>query len=226
MKFRSVTLETNELEDMKMFYARVLDLPLVEETSTGFQVQAGFTRLEFKQAESGTTPTYHFAFLIPENKIQEAKRWLDERTEVLRYEGDPYIHFESWEAHSVYFRDPAGNIVEFIARHALKNAASRPFAASQILGLNELGLPANDVAETIRRIGEGTGVRRWKEPSDDFASLGSHESLWIVVWTGRTWFMTDLKAEAHPFEAVFEQGGDRYRIRVEGGTDKERIERL
>jgi catechol-2,3-dioxygenase len=35
------------------------------------------------------------------------------------------VDYSHWNAHSIFFLDPAGTVVEYIARHDLKNADQR-----------------------------------------------------------------------------------------------------
>jgi hypothetical protein len=74
---------------------------------------------------------YHFAFNIPENQIRSAKEWLMPRTVLLKDEqGNDYFQHSGWNSEAVYFKDPAGNILEFIARHDLSNAVDGDFDSS------------------------------------------------------------------------------------------------
>ena len=60
-------------------------------------------------------PFYHYAINIPANKIEEAKDWLSNRVRLLWMEDykDDIADFVNWHAKSIYFYDPAGNIVVF-----------------------------------------------------------------------------------------------------------------
>ena len=51
----------------------------------------------------------------------------------------------NWNSHSVYFKDAAGNVLEFIARRDLKNSVEGEFNSSHILNVSEIGLPSEDV---------------------------------------------------------------------------------
>ncbi len=68
-----------------------------------------------------------FAFNIPENQFREAKAWLASRVEIARPNGSDEIFYDDWNAHAVYFPDPGGNLVEFIARHNLPDRSEREF---------------------------------------------------------------------------------------------------
>jgi catechol-2,3-dioxygenase len=75
---------------------------------------------------------------IPENKIEEAQDWLLQHNckllkatpnEVIDVEKN-IVYFHTIHAHSVYFYDPAGNLVELIARHHLNNSSIKQFDVS------------------------------------------------------------------------------------------------
>ena len=71
---------------MKAFYGKTLDLAILNERPDRFTVEAGETRITFVENAStdpGTSPFYHFAFNIPENKIRQALDWQKARSPVL-----------------------------------------------------------------------------------------------------------------------------------------------
>ena len=142
---------------MKAFYGKTLDLRLMDERPDRFTVEAGETRITFVTSPDtvdGRAPFYHFAFNIPENKIVQALEWQKARTPMLaipernRAAGFPpeVVDYRHWNAHSVFFLDPAGNVVEYIARHDLKNGDSGPFSWADILYASEIALVVDDVA--------------------------------------------------------------------------------
>lgn len=101
MKITNLDLDTSNFEEMKKFYLEVLELPLINQTRQNFSVYAGETVLTFHLSENN--PKYHFAFNIPNNKIDEAMHWLSSKVDLIKYEDEYVIHFESWNAHSLYY---------------------------------------------------------------------------------------------------------------------------
>jgi len=102
--------------------------------------------LVFIQSDNDFGCAYHLAFNIPENRFNEAKAWITSCQPLLRdVEGNDEFVSKTWNSHSVYFKDAAGNVLEFIARHTMQNAASGIFNESQILNISEIGLPSEDV---------------------------------------------------------------------------------
>lgn len=176
------------LDDMRRFYADVLQLPTARAPDGALEVRAGDTQLRFAPVSSGE-PYYHFAFNIPENLLASAKRWLAPRCPLIRRPdgGDEY-DFRSWNAHAVYFNDPAGNILEFIARHNLRNARDGEFAARDILYASEIALVVDDVTATVRQAAQQLGLDVFAGSiSDAFAAVGDDHRLLIIVKRGREW---------------------------------------
>lgn len=197
VEFRELSLRTHRPEELRTFYREVLDLG-VGEDGDAVVVEAGKTRLRFTAAATGSEPFYHFAFTIPENKLSRAMEWMRPRRPLLhhRRSGGPVVHFRNRDAHSVYFFDPAGNIVEFIAHHRLPNAAPGAFSSADILYASEIGLVVPRVSETVdtleRELGLGVYIDRWP----NFAPVGDVYGVFIVVREERIWLPTDAVAAA------------------------------
>jgi hypothetical protein len=186
----------SSMEAMKTFYGKTLDLGIADQRADRFSVMAGETRLTFVQTgdtNEGRPPFYHFAFNIPENKIVKALEWQKARTPLLaipqanRADGYPpeVVDYRHWNAHSIFFLDPAGNVVEYIARHDLKNGDSHPFGFTDILYASEIGLIVDDVASTATALKDLAGVASYRGASDQFAAIGDEYGLLLVMKRGR-----------------------------------------
>src|SRR5512134_3915364 len=117
MDITSLELPTRDLKVQEEFYAGVLELP-VKLISSGLEVQAGKTELLFTPAGPDFEGAYHFAFNIPENQFHASKEWISSRVPLLCDDsGQDEFASENWNSHSIYFKDAAGNVLEFIARH-------------------------------------------------------------------------------------------------------------
>lgn len=197
-------LLTHDLAAQHAFYTRTLGVPLVENTPASFAVQAGATRLVFAETARAAPPyQYHIAFNIPRTALPAAKHWLTSRAPLLARDGQDEFAFASWDARSVYFRDPAGNIVEFIARQALPDGASGAFGPHDLRCVSEIGLPVDDVPARSTDLIARLGLAPYKEQSDAFAPLGDEHGLFIVVRVGRPWLPTDdVYAAASPARVV------------------------
>lgn len=193
----SIEMRTGaSLDAMKAFYGKTLDLGIAGEKPGQFSVNAGDTRVTFvhtADTTEGRAPFYHFAFNIPENKIVSALEWQKARTPMLsipdanRAAGYPpeVVNYSHWNAHSIFFLDPAGNVVEYIARHDLKNGDKHPFGFTDILYASEIGLIVDDVAATASSLKELAAVAPYKEGNDQFAALGDEYGLLLIMKKGR-----------------------------------------
>jgi catechol-2,3-dioxygenase len=185
-----LNLRSSQLPELRRFYSQLLQLP-ISDSPNELSICAGSTNLTFSHAEGN--PYYHFAFNIPENKLASAKRWLaSRRIEVLRRDdGRDEYHFESWNAHAIYFLDPAGNIVEFIARHNLQNAPEGregDFSSAEILYASEIGIVVNDVKAAAAAAKTHLNLDPFiNPPSDTFAAIGDDHRLLIIVNKNRPW---------------------------------------
>ncbi len=208
MKIDILELQTTNLPAQLRFYEEVLRLPTVAEEGT-LSIRAGSTQLTFSEAAGGKAPVYHLAFNIPENHFDEAKAWIAARTAlIIAASGEDSFNFENWNAHACYFRDPAGNILEFIARHGLPNASDAPFDERGILSISEIGIASEDVKGTVDQL-QGIGLPVYDGAgSDTFAAVGDEHGLFIVVKQGRIWFPdTGIPADLVPLRVEAYLGG-------------------
>jgi len=205
MKLKELILETNVLKKLYDFYHLELGFPLIKVTKNEFSIKIGSTHLTFIEGDKNTKPFYHFAINIPENRMKEALKWLEKKVEIITFEGEKMIHFQLWNAHAIYFNDPAGNIVEVIARHQLKSPlTTKPFSYIEFLRIDEIGIPVFNVPETVEKIKRELGISAWRQPSDTFATVGDEEGLFIIVKKNRQWFMSDKEAAIFPIQMTIE----------------------
>ena len=188
MNITRLELLSSDLQAQRNFYADILELP-AQLTSSGLEVRAGRTDLLFTQAPDGFDGAYHFAFNIPENQFRAAKSWITKRILLLHDEsGKDEFALESWNSHSVYFKDAAGNVLEFIARHSLKNRVDGEFDGQQILQISEIGLPSEDVVGFVNELCSRLNVSVFKqEPNATFTPIGDDNGLLILPIQGRIW---------------------------------------
>jgi hypothetical protein len=188
MLIKRLELLTDDLVALRDYYAYVLDLPAHLEDDY-LLVKAGKTDITFTQAPPHWTGGYHFCFNIPENQFLQAKVWLSKRIPLLKdAQGNDEFKSESWNSISLYFKDTAGNILEFIARHDQKNATEIPFNSEQILQVSEIGLPSKDVISFAKELCEKMGVSVYKqEPNETFTPIGNEDGLFILPVENRIW---------------------------------------
>ena len=188
MNIAYLELPTKGLPAQRDFYSKLLELP-VQISESKLEVQAGKTTLVFTQAQSGFDGAYHFAFNIPENQFRAAKAWISGRMPILHDEtGKDEFASESWNSSSVYFKDAAGNVLEFIARHNLKNGISGEFGGGQILNVSEIGLPSEDVVGFANKICSQLNLSVFEqEPNETFTPVGDDNGLFILPIKNRIW---------------------------------------
>ena len=188
MNITRLELLSLDLQAQKEFYANTLELP-VKLTSSGLEVNAGKTDILFTQAAPDFEGAYHFAFNIPENQFRAAKVWISSRVPLLRDEnGKDEFESESWNSKSVYFKDAAGNVLEFIARHNLINTVEGDFDSRQILQVSEIGLPSEDVLELTNELCTRLNLSVFKQqPNETFTPVGDDHGLFILPIRGRIW---------------------------------------
>lgn len=198
MRLEAVHLTTTGLPALRAFWADVLGQAVADRPDEGFAVALGWTTLAFGPAAPGTTPVHHVAVQIPENQLEAAMAWLAARdVALLPHEGSPVLAFPHWDAHSVYFLDPAGHVLELIAHHGLPTASDAPFGPASLLGLAEVGLPG-DVQATAAAIEAALGERVWSGGGPGFAAVGDAWGRFILVPEGHRWLPTDIPARAFP----------------------------
>ena len=195
IRIRSLDLLTSApLTSMRDFYSRTLGLRVLEETSGHLTLAGGSTRLTFRPAgRDHANPFYHFAFNIPENKILQALAWQKKRSPLMPIPArlrDPrlpeeIVDFRHWNAHSVFFFDPGGNVVEYIARHDLKNARPGDFGPDDILYASEIAFVVDDVKVGSSSLKPVAGVEQYRGADDQFVALGDEMGLLLVMKRGR-----------------------------------------
>jgi catechol-2,3-dioxygenase len=215
MKITRLELLTTDLQAQRDFYADVLDLP-VNLTSSTLEVQVGESVLVFKQAWSDFDGAYHFAFNIPENQYEAARQWIRSRLSLLRDKtGKEDFESKSWNSTSLYFLDAAGNVLEFIARHNLGNAAKEDFDSRQILNISEIGLPGEDVIGLVNELCSLLGVSVFKQdPNETFTPVGDDNGLLILPIKDRIWMPdSGVPARLLPVQVQGNTDGKQWEVR-------------
>ncbi len=196
MDIKKVKLQTGKLRELKEFYLNTLGFKCFSENDKSFTVIAGSSLLTFEQGNGNAF--YHFAFNISENMIVQSLEWIQAKAEPMTYNGENIIDFRSWDAHSIYFYDPAGNIIEFIARHRLENASNGEFSFNNITSISEIGMPVKNVEEFFKEINEATGIPLFSGDNESFTAAGDDNGLLIIVPEGRNWFPNCPPAKIYP----------------------------
>ena len=180
------------LPELHTFYQDVIGLRVLQHRDNRLVIAAGATNLAFTQG-SDTKAFYHFAFNIPENKIESALAWQKQKTAMLPIPErlrDPnhskeVVDYSHWNAHSIFFLDPAGNVVEYIARHDLKNESAGGFGTRDLLYISEIGLIVDDVIATASSVKPAVGVEQYRGGDEHFTALGDECGLLLIMKRGR-----------------------------------------
>jgi len=201
VEFERIRLRTSKLDAMRDYYANTLSLPARLDAGV-LTVKAGRSTIEFTAAATGADPYYHFAFNIPENKLEASMKWLRPRCPIFKQagSGQEIYNFATWNAHSCYFHDPSGNILEFIARHTLPNGSRGDFDVSDVLSVSEIALVAPDLTDIASRLKSGAGVHDYGAVSSGFMPIGNEHGLFILMKTGREMLGGTAKAAQYPVE--------------------------
>ncbi len=189
MLIKRLELLTLNLPTQYEYYHRLLELP-AEIHSNVLIIGAGRTQLMFKQAPASWAGQYHFCFNIPQNRFNESKKWISTKTPLLQDDsGRDEFQSASWNSNSLYFKDAANNILEFIARHDQHNDVDEPFNSSQILQISEIGLPSRDVISLAEELCDQLGVSIYRqEASETFTPVGDEDGLFILAVENRIWY--------------------------------------
>jgi catechol 2,3-dioxygenase-like lactoylglutathione lyase family enzyme len=197
MDLLEIQILTNNIQETQDFYENIPGLPLLSKSSHAVSFAAGASTLTFIHTES-PDPFYHFAFNIPDNKIDEAFSMMGSKIEILPVHPTGKIaDFTSWNAKAFYFYDNNGNILEFIARFGLHRPSDRPFGGSAVLSLSEIGLVADNPAMESERIRAEHNFSYFEKqaPKDDFIVIGDDNGLLIFVENLRNWYPTNKAAQ-------------------------------
>ena len=187
---RNIRLQTiTPLSELRAFYVESLGLQLVADGRSEITFRAGESTVTFVLSASDGAPWYHFAFNIPQNKLLEARQWQLEKTALIptpERQRDPDYpddvrHFKNWNAHSVFFWDPAGNLLEYIARHDLRNDASGPFTPTDILNISEIGFVVDDQQEMARTWQEQLGLDVYPKNAGYWWAMGDEQGLLLAI---------------------------------------------
>jgi catechol 2,3-dioxygenase-like lactoylglutathione lyase family enzyme len=215
MNITYLELPSKDLKTQKDYYANVLGLP-VSGSSIELRVQIGETELIFTQADADFDGAYHFAFNIPENQFHASKEWLTPRTPILQdLSGKDEFGSDNWNSHSLYFKDAAGNVLEFIARHNLKNAVDDNFDSGKILNISEIGLPSENVVALANELCTKLSLSVYhQEPSETFTPVGDDNGLFILPAKDRIWMPdSGVPAKLLPVKARVNVNGKKWEVR-------------
>ncbi|SNT29090.1 Catechol-2,3-dioxygenase [Ekhidna lutea] len=202
MLFKTLQLYTSHIQEQKDFYSGLLGTDIIASGAEQFEVRIGNTALIFKKSSENCY--YHFAINIPSYQIKEAHQWISAKTKVLPFHGEEIVDFKNWNAEALYFYDPSGNIVEFIARKNLNIPSDSKFDSGSFMHISEIGLPVSDVRSTYEFLNRECGLAKFSGDYQRFCAIGEETGLFITIdYNQKDWIPNDDKAYPFPFEAEF-----------------------
>lgn len=216
---------TAQMEKMEEFYCSTLGFRRIGRTVGSFTLACGSTELEFRKGHGGK-PLTHFAFNVPQNQIRSCLEFAHKRVDVIPAWGDlrdpaypkEIVHFRHWNAHSIFFFDPALNVVEFIARHGLDFDSKTKFEIGDVQCVSEIGLPTKDPVAMAKRIQADLGVKAYPTGTSPQFAMGEENGLLLCLREGQEWGMhTKTPIEWGAYETEVEiVGQDRRDLNAQG----------
>lgn len=199
--FKSVTFYTDTLKALIRFYGNVLELDIIEATNEEFTVQIGESTIVFKQSDRKAF--YHFAINIPGNQFSMMKDWVQNRITLNRENGRNEVYFRSFDADSMYFEDPAGNVIELIGRR--KKDLFGDLSVASFLNISEVSVTTPNVALVGEEL-QDFGIPLYGSSNivpDELNFLGKGDTFIVLVPPGRRWYFSKKISETHPLEITF-----------------------
>ncbi|MDQ0175528.1 hypothetical protein [Bacillus chungangensis] len=214
MIIKELRLKTKRLEALKEFYGELLGFSCKEIGDKQLMIPIGESKLIFEQTLAYGDPYYHVAINIPQNQFQEAKKWIKQYVSLQVEDGEDEVFFQELQAHSLYFLDPAGNIMEFIARHDLQNDRFAAYTAEACLGISEIGIPTEHVVDTAEElVRHGIPVINNEEIVDKQLNfMGKNGVYLIVAPLRRRWIFSDLISKPFPLQVIVD---DKFEIALD-----------
>jgi catechol-2,3-dioxygenase len=215
MKITRLDVGCKNIVKQQQFYKDVLGLEILNSTLNSFELQLGYSVLNFQEAESFTP--YHIAFHIPDKAEEKALEWLKSKLEVLKYEDLEIIDFTGWNAKSLYFYDADKNIMEFISRRDFNGKSDESFSEKSILGISEIGLATEDIQGKYQFLSTNIGLEVFDGDFEKFCAIGDNKGLLITINSNlKTWFPTGDKAYNSEFKIQLEHNEKEYKLQYSG----------
>ncbi|HLQ72552.1 MAG TPA: hypothetical protein VK142_12165 [Bacillota bacterium] len=220
--FKEVVFQTNTLKALQRFYANVLELDITNRAEESFTVKVGTTDVIFRQTDE--LARYHFAINIPGNQFVIMKYWIQDRLTLNKTAGLNEIYYASFDAESMYFEDPAGNLIELIGRR--KRDLFGGLTKDAFFDISEVGLITPDVAQVGEDLQDfGLRLRHGSEIDPKGVNfLGMGDSYIVLAPSPWKWNFAEKKQHTCPVEITL-RGGNRIMLNEEGNVKLHREEK-
>lgn len=189
MKISEVSITARHPDAAAAFYRDVLRMP-VDEQSDRVTVTIGSSQLIITPGDQ-FEGIHHLAFGISPHDFDLARRWLNEQIEPIVAQGSDVIDGPAgWNSQSVYFHGPEEILLEFIARQADAEIPGGTGPVPRPLSISEVGIGVPDVGAAVRELTDTLGLPTFPPQEAQFAPVGNHDGLLILVDHERVWFPT------------------------------------
>jgi catechol 2,3-dioxygenase-like lactoylglutathione lyase family enzyme len=191
MKIREVVVTAHNLDAAATFYRDVLKMP-VQEDPARVTVTVGHSRLVIVRGEP-FDGVHHVAFGISPHDFDYARAWLKRRVDLIHAGGSEVIIGPAgWDSRSVYFLGPDDTLLEFIARQADAGLTTADSEVPQPFSISEIGISVPDTSAAVGEVTEALRLPTFPPQEPDFAPVGDHDGLLIIVDQDRIWFPTQV----------------------------------
>ena len=212
MKIKHLKLYCANLDELRFFYTRKFNFPVVHDEGDQLTLKIGASLLTFEENRIHKS-YYHFAFNVPYGSEKKLTNWVHKKVDLIHKEGKIVQDFEDWKAKSIYFLDPAGNVVEFIGREEFNRDKVPAYSEEAVLNISEIGIPVFEVSSAFKAIEHATGIEKFDCDANMFCAAGDHEGLMILVDSAeRSWYPTDDPARAFNLSMEFEVKGNSFEL--------------
>ncbi len=202
--FKSVLFHTNKLKLLKRFYRNVMGLEIIQSSTEEFSVKVGESTIVFRQSDQPAF--YHFAINVPGNQFSIIKHWMKDRLTLNREKAVDQIYFPNFDADSIYFEDPAGNLIELIGRR--NRDVFGNITINSFLNVSEVGIVTPHIVDVGDQL-QDAGIPLWQGTEVDPESLnflGKNDTFIVLVPPGRRWYFSKIDSETHPLEITLNNG--------------------
>ncbi|KML33490.1 VOC family protein [Rossellomorea marisflavi] len=196
MKIHQLELFIGNHEETVAFYRDIVGFTCTTNGDSSTDIEVGDGTLTVHK-KAGVDCYYHFAFNIPVNLFESAKAFMAERVTLAREDDEDEVFFKESMARSFYFLDPAGNIVEFIAREGVNpDSEAESFSPSEVLGISEIGISSEEVYRCSQEVvAKGIPARNDRPLSNgetlNFMGETGDGTFIIIGRAGRRWIFSD-----------------------------------
>jgi catechol-2,3-dioxygenase len=195
MQIQQVALTVTGLAAAARYYRDVLELPVAEQPGQA-TVTIGSSQLVLQEGDQ-FAGAHHLAIGIAPVDFEVARSWLRRRVNPIVVDGSEVIEGpEGWDSRSLYFLGPEGIVLELIARDADSSAPAGDGHVPRPLSLSEVGIGVPHVADAVRALTGELGLPTFPPQGAEFAPVGGHDGLIILVDQNRIWFPTDAHQAA------------------------------